>query len=149
MGYKTAVKIEWTLPRACAKFNVLIAIEKLINKLIQIDPTLYAQSSVSAAVWKTTKDIPKKSEFTKELDIKQKSFKKGPNHVHAYITIISKSKLNTIKLTTKFLHFYRKTTSIFTQIDSNATMYQAQESSLNCTQNLSDMTIWKKTPSNS
>eukprot|EP00957_Ditylum_brightwellii_P203963 15336973-Ditylum_brightwellii.AAC.1 len=60
-GYKTTVKIEWTLPRACAKFNVCITIEKLINKLIQVDPTLYTQSSVSATEWKTPKDIPKKA----------------------------------------------------------------------------------------
>eukprot|EP00957_Ditylum_brightwellii_P188071 14318336-Ditylum_brightwellii.AAC.1 len=67
-GYKTAVKIKWVLPGACAEFNVHITIKKLINKLIQESPTLYMQSSVSAAEWKTPKDIPKKAEFTKELD---------------------------------------------------------------------------------
>eukprot|EP00957_Ditylum_brightwellii_P170253 12960531-Ditylum_brightwellii.AAC.1 len=60
-GYRTTVNIKWTLPRACAKFNVCIAIKKCINKLIQVDPTLYTQSSVFEAEWKTPKDIPKKA----------------------------------------------------------------------------------------
>eukprot|EP00957_Ditylum_brightwellii_P206519 15348815-Ditylum_brightwellii.AAC.1 len=77
-SYKTTVKIKWVLPQACAEFNVCIARKKLINKLIQVDPTLYTQSSVSAAEWKTPKDIPKKAEFTKELDVKQNPSRKDP-----------------------------------------------------------------------
>eukprot|EP00957_Ditylum_brightwellii_P114286 8713519-Ditylum_brightwellii.AAC.1 len=50
-------------------------------------------------------DILKDAEFTKELNVKHKSFKKGPVCVHTYITIISKIRLNTIKFDTTVLAY--------------------------------------------
>eukprot|EP00957_Ditylum_brightwellii_P195870 14923524-Ditylum_brightwellii.AAC.1 len=83
-GFKTAVKIEWKLPKACLQFNVQVAVINLLTKMIQVDPSLHTQSSVTTAKWKKPKDIPKDAEFTKELNVKQKSFKIGPVHVFIY-----------------------------------------------------------------
>eukprot|EP00957_Ditylum_brightwellii_P060494 4593123-Ditylum_brightwellii.AAC.1 len=61
-------------------------------------------------------DTPKDAEFTKELDVKQKSLKKGPVHIYTYITIISKIRSNTIKFDIAVLA-YLQTHKLFIYLD--------------------------------
>eukprot|EP00957_Ditylum_brightwellii_P172670 13144406-Ditylum_brightwellii.AAC.1 len=104
-GYQTDTKFEWVLNKDCSTFNIRTTVIALLNKIVQVDPSLSVQSRDDTTAWKTPAEIPTGAAFTTAFAIKQETLLKGPTHVKAYATLFSKLHLNTIKFENK-VYFY-------------------------------------------
>eukprot|EP00957_Ditylum_brightwellii_P081769 6221387-Ditylum_brightwellii.AAC.1 len=82
----------------------------------QVDSCLSVQSEDGTTAWKTPSEIPTGAVFTTAFAIKQEIPLKGPAHMKAYATLLSKLQLNTIKFENK-VYSYIQTYNVYIQPD--------------------------------
>eukprot|EP00957_Ditylum_brightwellii_P169663 12913753-Ditylum_brightwellii.AAC.2 len=97
-GHATQVSLEWVLPGSCSQFNLRIALETLWEKFRSINPKVYYQSSIDNTNWKQVSDLPSGIGLTRDFGVKQEPHQKYQMKVKAFVMIISKLCLNTLKL---------------------------------------------------
>eukprot|EP00957_Ditylum_brightwellii_P103681 7899297-Ditylum_brightwellii.AAC.1 len=79
--YQTDVQVKWNMKSGYIRFNIRAALITVLERIQQVDPSVYVRSNITNTLWKNTMDIPTGNEFSTAFDRRQETLGNNPTKV--------------------------------------------------------------------